>query len=197
MTTTISRRTFVGFAGAAAIAFTGSRLSFAHGNEEAGTGTPQANASPMAHGSGTGAAFFTITNNGSDADRLVAAMSDIAAATEIHEMAMKDGTMTMSPLMDGLEIPAGETVTLEPGGYHIMFIGLTQDLKAGDTFTLTLEFETAGEVEVTVPVFATASLAEDAELETVTLGELEIAGIWSRQAPALFDSATPVASPSM
>ncbi len=197
MTTMMTRRGLVGFAGVAALALAGSRLAFAHGDED--QGTPMAEASPnaMAHGGGTAAAWCTITNHGDTDDRLVSAKSKIAAATEIHEMAMKDGTMQMSPLPDGLVIPAGETVTLEPGGYHIMYIGLTRDLKAGDTYKLTLTFEQAGEIEVTVPVFMSEDAAEDADLETVTHGDLEISGLWSRHAPALMDAdATPVASPS-
>jgi copper(I)-binding protein len=152
----------------------------------------------MMGGSGTGAAFFTVTNNGAEDDRLVAAASDVAAAVEIHEMAMKDGTMQMSPLMDGLPIPAGETVVLEPGGYHIMLIGLKQDLKAGETFKMTVTFEKAGEVELEVPIFATKNAATAAELPSVTAGDLVIEKIWARHAPALMTEATPMpeASPS-
>jgi len=166
--------------------------------------TPMAGATPGAGpggmhgmaGAGTGGAFFTVTNNGTEDDRLVSAASDVAAAVEIHEMAMKDGTMQMAPLMDGLPLPAGETVVLEPGGYHIMMIGLMHDLKAGETLKLTLTFEKAGEVELEVPIFATKSLAEAAELPSVTVGDLVIEKIWARHAPALLGEATPVASPS-
>ena len=196
MNTMMTRRGLAGLVGAAAVALAGSRLVTAHGDED--RGTPMAEASPgaMAHGSGTAAAWCTITNHGDTDDRLVSAESEIAAAAEIHEMAMKGGTMTMSPLRDGIVIPAGETVTLEPGGFHIMYIGLTRDLKAGDTYKLTLTFEHGGEIELTVPVFVSEGAAEDAELETVTHGDLEISGLWSRQAPALLDEhATPVASP--
>lgn len=197
MTTKMTRRGLAGLAGMAAVAVAGSRLAGAHGDEDHGTPTADATPHAMNHGSGTAAAWFTITNNGENDDRLVSAESDIAAAVEIHEMAMSDGTMTMSPLPDGLEIPAGETVILEPGGYHIMFIGLTRDLKAGDAFELTLTFEAAGDLEVTVPIFVSEGAAAEAEPETVEHGDLEIAGIWSRQAPALLDdTATPIASPS-
>lgn len=196
MTTMMTRRGLAGLAGVAAVTLAGSRLAFAHGDED--HGTPMAEASPhaMAHGSGTAAAWCTITNHGDTDDRLVSAESEIAAATEIHEMVMKDGTMEMAPLPDGIVIPAGETVTLEPGGYHIMYIGLTRDLTAGDTYELTLTFEQAGEIEVTVPVFVSDGAAGDAELKTVTHGDLEISGLWSRHAPALMDDhATPVATP--
>lgn len=191
----MTRRGFAGMVGGAAVALAGTRLAFAHGDED--HGTPKADATPQAmHGGGTGAAWFTVKNNGTSDDRLVSAHSDVADAVEIHEMAMKDGTMTMAPLPDGLPIPAGETVVLEPGGYHIMLIGLTQDLIAGESFELDLTFETAGKIELTVPIFMSKNAAAAAELETVVIGDLEISGIWSRHAPALMDSATPMASPS-
>jgi copper(I)-binding protein len=148
-------------------------------------------------GSGTGAAFFTVTNNGAEDDRLVATASDVAAAVEVHEMKMVSGTMEMTPLMEGLPVPAGETVVLEPGGYHVMLIGLMRDLKAGETFTLTLTFEKAGEADLEVPIFVSESAAEEAELPSVTVGDLMIERIWTRHAPALMgNGATPVASPS-
>jgi copper(I)-binding protein len=207
MSNVMTRRGFLGFAAAAAAVAGGSRFAVAHNdqNQQQGMGTPMAGATPgammgggMMGGSGTGAAFFTVTNNGAEDDRLVAAASDVAAAVEIHEMAMKDGTMQMSPLMDGLPIPAGETVVLEPGGYHIMLIGLKQDLKAGETFKMTVTFEKAGEVELEVPIFATKNAATAAELPSVTAGDLVIEKIWARHAPALMTEATPMpeASPS-
>lgn len=147
---------------------------------------------------GTGAAFFTVTNNGSEADRLVAASSPVAQVVEIHEIKDNNGVKEMRPLENGLELPAGETVKLAPGGYHIMMIGLTQDLTAGMTFELTLTFEKAGDVLVTVPVQRAAP--EGDAIETIEAGDLSIAGVWSRPAPALLSGtpeASPVASPTM
>jgi len=69
-------------------------------------------------------------------------------------MSMKDGVMTMRPLPDGLMLPAGGEVALEPGGYHLMFIGLKKMLKQGDSFAGTLTFEKAGTVEVSFTVEA-------------------------------------------
>lgn len=156
-------------------------------------------ASPMAgmHGDhaagGNGAAYFTVTNNGAEADRLISATAPVAHVVEIHEVKDNNGVKEMRPLEHGLEIPAGETVMLAPGGYHIMMIGLTEDLNAGMSFELTLIFEKAGEVVITVPVQRMAP--EDDAIETVEAGDLTISGIWSRPAPALMMGGTPVASP--
>lgn len=160
--------------------------------------TPEA--SPMAGGmsghamGGTGAAYFHVENGGSEADRLIAAAADVSAVVEIHEIADNNGVMEMRPLTDGLEIPAGETVTLEPGGYHIMLIGLKHDLNAGDTFDLTLTFERAG--EVVVPVTVQSAAPEGDAIVSTEAGDLTISGVWSRPAPAMAMDATPAASPA-
>ena len=101
--------------------------------------------------------FLTIENTGSEPDRLVSAASDIAGQTQIHEMAMQGDLMKMRPLTEGLEIPAGETVVLSPGGQHIMFMGLKRPLAEGQTVTVTLTFEKAGAVDVVLPVAAAAA----------------------------------------
>ena len=95
-----------------------------------------------------GGGFFTITNTGTEADRLVSATTDIAREAQIHEMAMEGDVMKMRQLKDGLEIPAGETVALEPGGFHLMFMGLNGTIKEGDVVPVTLTFEKAGTVVV-------------------------------------------------
>lgn len=107
--------------------------------------------------------FLTIENTGTEPDRLVSATSDIAGDTQIHEMAMQGDVMKMRQLADGLEIPAGETVTLAPGGVHIMFMGLKQALVEGETITVTLTFEKAGTVDVVLPIEAAAADAPTAE----------------------------------
>lgn len=83
--------------------------------------------------------------------RLVAARSPVAAVVEIHEMAM-DGDVMKMRQVDAIDLPAGQTVELKPGGYHLMLMGLKTPLKAGDKLPLTLKFEKAGEVVVTVNV---------------------------------------------
>ncbi len=142
-----------------------------------------------------GAFYFTVTNNGDEADRLVTIESDAAEALEIHSVVMDNGVMQMSPELDGVEIPAGESLTLEPGGYHVMMIGLTESLLNGEEFTATLHFESSGEIEITVPIFINEP-DEDEFGDPVQVGDnLEVSNIWARQAPKLDGMATPAASP--
>lgn len=105
---------------------------------------------------GTGVGFLQIRNDGDRDDRLVAAGSDAAASVEIHQMSMADGQMRMRALHGGLAIPAGATVDLAPGGYHLMLVGLRQALVTGSAITLRLRFETAGEGTVVLPVTSLA-----------------------------------------
>jgi copper(I)-binding protein len=107
-----------------------------------------------------GAAYATITNGGRAADALVGASSPAAASVEIHET-MEMGSpgasggemMGMQPVAR-VEIPAGGSIQLMPGGYHLMLIGLVKDLSVGDTIDLTLKFENAGEIIVKAQVRA-------------------------------------------
>ena len=86
--------------------------------------------------------------------RLVAVSSPVAAVVEIHEMAMDGNVMKMRALPDGLALPAGQTVTLRPGGYHVMLMGLKQQLKAGDKIPFTLTVEDADKSRETVRIEA-------------------------------------------
>ncbi|WP_181705992.1 copper chaperone PCu(A)C [Chthonobacter rhizosphaerae] len=112
--------------------------------------TPWARATPA--GASVGGGFLTIRNTGGEADRLVGGEAPFSERFEIHQMAMDAGVMKMRPLAEGLEIPAGGEVRLEPGGYHVMFVGLKEPLVAGKTVTATLVFEKAGRVTVEWPV---------------------------------------------
>ncbi|MCB0908103.1 MAG: copper chaperone PCu(A)C [Nocardioidaceae bacterium] len=97
-------------------------------------------------------AFGTLTNNGDTDDALVAAACDVAGMVQIHETVDNgDGGGTMQPV-DEIAIPAGDTVKLEPGGYHVMLMGLTKELKAGDTVTITLTFKSGTEITADFPV---------------------------------------------
>jgi len=96
--------------------------------------------------------YLTITNTGKEPDRLVSASTAVADHAEIHEMSMANGVMKMRPLADGLTIKPGETVALKPGGYHMMFMGLKQQLKQGDKLKATLVFAKAGKLDVTFTV---------------------------------------------
>lgn len=93
-------------------------------------------------------AYLSITNAGAAADRLVSVTTEVAGVVEIHEMAVKDGIMTMRALDKGLPIGPGETVALKPGGFHVMLLDLKKPLVAGETVKATLRFETAGAVAV-------------------------------------------------
>lgn len=96
--------------------------------------------------------YVTIENKGATADKLVGVSADIAGKAEIHEMAMDNGVMKMRPLDKGLTIDPGKTVKFAPGGYHLMLEELKGPLKQGDKVPLTLEFEKAGKVTVSLDV---------------------------------------------
>ena len=96
--------------------------------------------------------YLTITNTGTNDDPLIGGTSSFAKVTEVHEMKMVDDVMKMRHLEDGLVIPAGETVELMPGGFHMMFMQLTQPLKEGESVDATLTFSNAGELPVTYAV---------------------------------------------
>jgi hypothetical protein len=101
-------------------------------------------------------AFAQITS--AKGGRLVSVSSPAAGIAEVHEMAMEGSTMKMRAVAGGLELPAGKTVELKPGGYHVMLMDLKQPLKAGDVVPLTLVIEGADKqretIELKVPVRA-------------------------------------------
>jgi copper(I)-binding protein len=99
---------------------------------------------------GTGA-FMTLTSR--DGARIVGADSPVAGVVEVHEMKMEGGVMTMRAI-DALELPAGKSVELKPGGYHVMLLDLKRPLKAGEKVPLSLRIETHDGKVVTVPVEA-------------------------------------------
>ncbi|MGB1311488.1 MAG: copper chaperone PCu(A)C [Leucothrix sp.] len=88
-----------------------------------------------------GGGFMTIINNGTAADTLISGESSFSKTLEIHEMSMTDGIMKMAELENGLEIPAGETVVLKPGSYHLMFITLAEQLKPDEKRKATLTLD--------------------------------------------------------
>jgi copper(I)-binding protein len=100
------------------------------------------------------AGFMKITNNGTEDDRLVKATATVSTTAQIHEMSMDNGVMKMSELAGGLVIPAGATVELKPGSYHVMFIGLRERPVEGTAFEGTLTFEKAGTVDISYDVEA-------------------------------------------
>jgi periplasmic copper chaperone A len=103
-----------------------------------------------AQGQRIGGAYLQIDNGGA-ADRLLSVRGDVADALQLHSMTLKDNVMHMREV-DAIDVPAGGKVKLEPGGLHIMLLGLKAPLAAGSSFPLTLKFEKAGELKVEVKV---------------------------------------------
>ncbi len=105
-------------------------------------------------GAKVGAGYLQIVNATAAADTLLSVAASVAGRTEIHEMTHDGGVMKMRALTNGLVVPAGATVSLSPGGLHIMFLDLKQPLTAGQSFDLELTFKTAGKIKVPVTVAA-------------------------------------------
>jgi periplasmic copper chaperone A len=108
---------------------------------------PWARATPG--GAQTGAVYVTVTSP--TGDRLTAVSTPAAKEAQLHSMSMNNGVMQMRQV-DGVDLPAGKPVTLGPGGYHIMLMGLAKPLVEGQSFPMTLTFAKAGTKEVTVPI---------------------------------------------
>ena len=106
-------------------------------------------ARPTPEGTSISAGYLKITNHGDAPDMLLGASTPVADSAELHESAMTaDGVMTMRALEHGLEIKPGETVELKPAGAHIMILGVKAPLKEGEIVPVTLDFKSAGKVEV-------------------------------------------------
>jgi periplasmic copper chaperone A len=100
---------------------------------------------------GNGAVYVTIINHGTDTDALLSASTDVATTAELHATAEHDGKMVMRPLPK-FDVPAGGKLEMKPGSYHIMLLGLKRDLKPGETVSVGLSFEKAGQMSVEAPV---------------------------------------------
>jgi copper(I)-binding protein len=118
---------------------------------------PWARATPK--GAASGAAYMTVTNNGKTPDRVNCVSSDASAECQIHSMTMDNGVMVMRPVEGGLEIKPGETVTLKPGGFHMMLLNLKHPLEQGNSLQATLKFDSAGTVQVDYPIAAIGAAA--------------------------------------
>src|SRR5712691_7625176 len=110
---------------------------------------PWARATPA--GAKTGAAYMTVINNGSAGDRLLTAATPVADKIQFHSVSEDNGVSRMREMHD-VAVAPGARVTFSPGGMHVMLVGLKQPLKEGQTFPLSLTFEKAGKVDVTVSV---------------------------------------------
>jgi len=120
-------------------------------------GHPYARAT--AAGQPTGGGYMSFVNAG-PADKLVAISADVSTSVEMHTMTMEGDVMRMRQV-DAIDLAAGQTVELKPGGFHVMFVGLKAPLKAGEKFPAKLKFEKAGEVDVTFNVEAPAAGAAE------------------------------------
>ncbi|MFJ3057759.1 copper chaperone PCu(A)C [Herbaspirillum sp. NPDC087042] len=105
-------------------------------------------------------AYLSIENKGSAPDRLVGVSSPVAKSGEIHTMSMEGNLMKMREVEGGLEVKPGQKIAMQPGnGYHIMLMGLSRPLKAGEKVPATLTFEKAGKIDVTFNVEDPAAAA--------------------------------------
>lgn len=108
--------------------------------------------------------YLSVQNRGDAADKLLRVESAVAASVEIHEMSDVGGVARMREVTNGVELPAGSTTTLKPGGYHLMFIGPKQPFVEGQTIKATLVFEKAGSLPVVFdvrPLVASGSSGHD------------------------------------
>ncbi|WP_435168839.1 copper chaperone PCu(A)C [Falsirhodobacter sp. 1013] len=105
-------------------------------------------------GAPVGGVYMTLTNTGDDDDRLLKATTDAAQEVTLHQMVMQGDTMRMAPLSDGLDLQAGQSVTLAPSGMHLMLEDLAAPLKEGAPIDVTLTFEQGPPLTVAVPVMA-------------------------------------------
>lgn len=115
-----------------------------------------ARASPK--GAVSGVTYLTVVNNGSESDRLIGASSPVAENIQFHEMKVEDGISKMRQLQS-IDIPQGTKVSLKPDGIHMM-MRLNQQLREGESFPLTLDFEKAGAVELTVKIGKVGAMSE-------------------------------------
>ena len=104
-----------------------------------------------------GAVFLTVANHGTASDQLVGASSPVCDSAQLHTHLMADGVMQMRPVA-AVDVPAGGTVELKPGGLHVMLLGLKAPLKTGESFPLTLNFAKAGATTVEVKVLAPGAM---------------------------------------
>lgn len=117
---------------------------------ESGIEVREAWARPAAQGE-NGAIYFVIHNDMREADELTGISSDIAEAIEVHE-SMLDGDVMQMQQLESVPLPAGAEIAFEPGGLHVMLIGIKNDLKIGDRVEIILHFKNAEDVKLLIPV---------------------------------------------
>jgi len=114
-------------------------------------------ARPTAEGQKNGAAYLSIKNGGSEADKLVSVESPVAERTQLHETLNDNGVMKMRAVTDGIEIQPGAAAEFKPGGSHVMLFGLKKRLEEGQSVPLTLTFAKAGSLSVEVKIEKSSS----------------------------------------
>ena len=107
--------------------------------------------SGVAESGPSSAVYFVIMNEGNEADALIGASTNMAKTAELHETLIKNDVAEMDPVAR-IDIPAHGRIEFKPGGYHLMLLGLTQELKVGETIKLTLQFEKSGTITLDVPI---------------------------------------------
>jgi len=130
-----------------------------------------------------------IQNAGDQDDRLLGASSPAGERIEVHRTRLIDGRRTMQMLPDGLVVPAGETLVLEPGATHLMLIGLRIGLVQGDTFSLTLHFAHAGDVTVPARVRRRVDAAGTTPFPPIVVSDISVS--LASAPPAAAPAATP------
>lgn len=106
-----------------------------------------------------GAAYFELTNQAEEPERILGAVTDIAETVELHNHVHADGLMRMERV-DVVEVAAQGSVQFKPGSYHVMLLGLKQPLVAGERFSLTVELEKAGAITTDVEILREAPGSE-------------------------------------
>ncbi|MEM9277795.1 MAG: copper chaperone PCu(A)C [Pseudomonadota bacterium] len=111
------------------------------------------------------AGYAQITNNGEETERLVGVSAEFAEKSELHNVTVVDGIAKMRPVKGGIEIPPGETIKLKKGGFHLMFLKVSDEVDVGQLQPVKLLFEKAGTVEVEMIVLDPADLDHGEEDE--------------------------------
>ena len=125
--------------------------AFAHDYTSGSLKIDHPHSRPTAPSQSIGGGYLKLVNTGPSADRLMSASTPVAQSVQLHTMKMEGDVMRMREV-GSIDIPAGQTVELQPGGMHLMLMGLKAPLVAGQRFPLKLTFEKAGDVTVDVTV---------------------------------------------
>ncbi len=141
-------RHLLAMAAALALALFTFQTAGAHGFKAGKLEIGHPNTRAMLPGAKVAGGYLKISNEGPDADRLISVSSERARVVQLHEMKVENDVMTMREVAGGIAIPAGETVKLAKGGYHVMFMDIAEPFREGEMIKARLVFEKAGAVDV-------------------------------------------------